>query len=88
MGYYINQINDESLPIVGKVDFLLEHGATKVETLVYQENLVCVIENIFFDAVAYVFSEEEMILFNDPNDNRKKTWLILPNANKLSGYED
>jgi hypothetical protein len=55
---------------------------------VYQENLVCVIENIFFDAVAYVFSEEEMILFNDPNDNRKKTWLILPNANKLSGYED
>jgi hypothetical protein len=30
MGYYINQINDESLPIVGKVDFLFEHGATKV----------------------------------------------------------
>jgi hypothetical protein len=80
MGYYINEINGESLPATGKAQFLIKNGATRVTDLVFQENLVCVVENLMFDAAGYAFSKNEMDAFNDPNDYRRKTWLIVPNA--------
>lgn len=88
MGYYINQINGESLPAKGKAQFLIERGATRVQNPVFQENLVCVVENMLFDAAGYAFSEEEMRVFKDPNDYRQKTWLIVPKADELSGYKN
>lgn len=88
MGYYINKINGKVLPAKEKAKFLIENGATKVEGKVeFKENLVCVIENFLFDAAGYVFSESEMEEFNSPYDNRPKTWLIVPNAAELAGYE-
>lgn len=88
MGYYINTINGKTLPPKGKADFLLENGATKVEYPVsFQENLVCVVENVFFDAAAFAFSERELMEFNNPSDHRQKKWLIVPDADILSDYK-
>lgn len=88
MGYYINQINGKILPAKDKANFLIENGAIKVEgKLEFQENLVCVVENFLFDAAGYAYCEFEMDAFNSPYDNRKKTWLIVPNAAELAGYE-
>ena len=87
MGYYINQINGKPLPPQGKCETLIENGSTQINTPTeFQDNLVCVVENGFFDAAAYAYSEKEMNEFLDPSDYRRKRWLIVPNADMLSGY--
>ena len=53
----------------------------------FQPNLVCVVENFGFDAAAFAYSEREMQEFLTP-DGRNKTWLIVPDADKLSGYKN
>lgn len=88
MGYYINKINGVDLPAKGKAQTLIDNGAQKVNgEVTLQENLVCVVENMFFDAAGYVFSQSELDAFNHPEDDRRKTWLIVPNAPQLAGYE-
>lgn len=87
MGYYINHINGKELPAFDKVSKLVSEGATRIGIpSEFQENLVCVVENGFFDAAAYAYDEKEMSKFNNPNDYRSKTWLIVPNADTLSGF--
>ena len=91
MGYYINRgPNGADLPIRGKAKFLL--GIDGVKSLSkmperFVPNLVCVLENGMFDAAGYCFSEEEMRAFGEP-DGRKRTWLIVPDAAKLSDYKE
>lgn len=88
MGYYINQINGKVLEPMFKAQQLISEGATLIsEPEVFQENLVCVVENSFFDAAGYVYCEQEMEEFKIP-DGRVKRWLIVPNADVLSGYKD
>jgi hypothetical protein len=99
MGYYINNTNvgegksnpfDWQLPATGKADAILEAGIGAKEIKrpsEWQPDLVCVVENGVFDAAAYAFDEEEFLVFADPHDTRRKRWLIVPNAAKLSGYE-
>lgn len=87
MGYYINHINGKELPAVGKASKLVSEGATRIGTPTeFQENLVCVVENGWFDAAAYAYNEREFKEFINPNDDRRKTWLIVPNADTLSGF--
>jgi hypothetical protein len=86
MGYYINTINGTLLEPKNKVDQLIKGGAVVIETPTeFKENLVCVVDNVFFDAAAFAYNEEEMKVFLSP-DPRPKTWLIVPNADLLSGY--
>jgi len=86
MGFYINQTaSGILLPSRGKAKMLIEDGAIVVEPK-FQPNLICVVENGPFDAVGYCFSENEFKVFNDPGDNRRKTWLIYSQAAELSGY--
>jgi hypothetical protein len=86
MGFYINRINDEILPAKGKADALIAHGATEIfHPIEFQENLVCVVENAFFDAAGYIFDSGEFGEFMYP-DSRNRRWLIVPNAPVLSGY--
>lgn len=88
MGYYINQINGKVLEPTAKAQQLIREGATLVtEPITFQENLVCVVQNGFFDAAAYAHSEKEMEHFLIP-DGRPKTWLIVPNADLLSGFNE
>lgn len=87
MGYYINQINGKGLPHNFKAKMLIENGAVKIdEPTEFCENLVCVVENGIFDAAAYAYNEGEMKHFQNPSDNRPKTWLIVENAAELSDY--
>lgn len=87
MGYYINETSKgDALPAKGKLEKLLEDGATIVDGKTFQENMVCVVENWMFDAAGYAYSEEEMAAFNE-QCGRKKTWVIYEHAKSLSGYE-
>lgn len=86
MGLYINEINGKSLPVHGKANAILnaEIGATEVpEPKEWEENLVCVVENSFFDGAGYAFSPKEMEAFKKP-DGRKKRWLLVPNAKEIA----
>jgi hypothetical protein len=84
MGKYIN--NDSkgnNLPIIGKANALILDGAKRVSDEEYLENMVCVVENSFFDAAAYAYCEQEYEYFKVP-DGRNKIWLVYPLANKLA----
>ncbi len=87
MGYYINHNSQgKALDSFLKAEQLMLDGAKVVEP-VWQENLICVVENGIFDAAGYAFDEKEFEQFLYP-DGRKKTWLTHPLAKKLSGYEE
>ena len=82
MGYYINQTSTgKALPSVNKAQFLLDNepGTTKVDGKSFQENLVCVVENGFFDAAGYCYSDQEYEDWKHP-DGRRRTWLVVPSA--------
>lgn len=84
MGYYINETSDgKPLPAVGKAKALIEDGA-KMVAPEFQENLVCVVDNMFFEAAGYCYSEQEFRVFNDPRDTRPKVWLVHPEAKQLA----
>ncbi|MFW6311879.1 MAG: hypothetical protein ACOC1K_06560 [Nanoarchaeota archaeon] len=89
MGYYIDSNSKgETLPAIGKVSMLVKDGAVRIpsDKLKFQPNLVCVVENPWFDAAGYCFSEDEFEAFNRP-DGRPKHWLVYKHAAKLSGYK-
>lgn len=87
MGYYIDiDSKGNPLPAKGKSKALLSDGAIMAGAK-YQENLVCVVENGSFDAAGYIYSQREFDDFNHPDDIRVKTWLIHPEAKRLSNYE-
>lgn len=85
MGYYINA---PDIPSTGKASALIsKYGAVRIDPpLEWKEGIVCVVENGMFDAAAYCFSQAEMDEFKS-YVGRKKTWLFVPDADKLSGYK-
>lgn len=86
MGYYISKDSKGNpLPATGKVEALLKDGAKVVEP-VFQENLVCVVENGHFDAAGYAFDKREFKAFSHDGDPRKRTWLVYEHAAELSDY--
>lgn len=87
MGYYINRDSKGNLlPDSGKAEALLNDGATATDSI-FKENLICVVENMLFDAAGYCFSQQERDAFAEP-DGRLKKWLIHPMAKELSGYQN
>lgn len=89
MGYYINRLaNGELLPPTRKAVHLIDNGAIEIpQPSEFIDNLVCVVENGLFDAAAYIFSGQEMKEFYPSiRDTRKRRWLIVDNADVLSGY--
>ncbi len=94
MGFYI-----ETGTSRGKADILIrQYGASPVwpvwtvwpvfKDIDENKALICVVDNGFFEAAAYCFSEQEFEAFNDPSDPRPRKWLIMDKnvAEKLSGY--
>jgi hypothetical protein len=71
------------LPASGKAQKLIEDGA-KVVNAEFQPNLVCVVDNGFFEAAGYCFNENEFEAFNSPSDPRPKIWLVHPDAENLA----
>ena len=86
MGLYINvNSRGENLPAEGKIRALISDGAYLAPKPVsFQENLICVIRNGFFDAAGYMFSEQEFRVFNDSSDDREKVWLIYEHAKEVA----
>lgn len=84
MGMYINENSKgQPLPTIGKANALLEDGA-KETTAEFQENLICVVSNEYFDAASYIYSEKEFEAFTQPGDHRPKRWLIYSKAKELA----
>lgn len=85
MGYYINNIGTT---FKEKVDNLVRDYNAEIipEPTEFKDNLVCVVNNGLFAAAGYTYDQMEMDEFKSP-DPRPKKWLIVPNADKLSGYK-
>ena len=89
MGFYIeHDTQGEPLSARGKADELLASpGVTEIHGKVeWQPNLVCVVENRFFDAAAFCFSEQEFYEFKQP-DGRPRRWLVVQHAAELAGLD-
>lgn len=84
MGMYINHYKGQALPAIGKARVLIENGATVTDGKTFTENLVCVVDNVFFEAAGYCFNEREYKDWTNPNDTRPKKWLIVPDAEKYA----
>jgi len=39
--------------------------------------LICEVDNVYFQANALAFSEEELKRFTNPTDNRNKRWFLM-----------
>lgn len=50
--------------------------------------LICVAEQLYFDAAAYVYDAGELKEFTRPDDPRYKRWLLIDatKAQELTGY--
>jgi hypothetical protein len=85
MGKYINHTSSEKpLPALGKVKALVADGAKIVNSpLTWEEDLVCVANNGFFECAAYLYDQDELEAFTHP-DGRPKTWLKYPHAKTLA----
>jgi len=85
MGKYINYTSTQQpLPSLGKAQALINDGAKIVnKPLSWEENLVCVADNGFFECAAYLYSESELEAFSYP-DGRPKQWLKYPHAKTLA----
>lgn len=87
MGLYINQNSKgETLPAVFKATCLIEDGAKMLfsEPDKWEEGIVCVVNNGYFDAAAYVHSHEELEAFKSRVDPRPKVWLKYSKAKELA----
>lgn len=85
MGKYINE-NSKGilLPATGKLEALIADGAVLTNDATFQKNLVCVVENGFFDAALFLYDYNEYeYVINNP-DPRKKYWVVYPYAEKLA----
>lgn len=92
MGYYIETPENQS-----KAKQLCElHSAEtspvpgSLAEIAEDKALICVISNGRFDAAALVYSDRELRDFQEPGDNRPRTWLLMDKAlaHRLAGYED
>lgn len=77
MGFYIEVTENKRK--AKQLIFL--YGATRISVPTYPpppgEVIICVVDNGPYEAVAICYSEQEMQEFNDPDDDRRKEWLLM-----------
>ncbi len=81
MGKYINKTSNGTLGISfnAKKQGLIADGAKQVDPKEYVENMVCIVDNGFFAAAAYVYSEKEFKDFSH-EDGRHKEFFVYDKA--------
>ncbi len=86
MGRYINKLHDGTrMPPKGKAEALIRAGAIEISkpTEFIPGKLVCVIDNGFFEAAGYAYSENEMMCFAD-EDRRLTRWFTYEHAEDVA----
>lgn len=89
MGIYVNRTQHGPLgsSFKEKWEGLVKAGAEVVltpETL--RPNLVCLVDNGYFNAAAaWIYSENELRDFKDPEDGRLKLFLIWDRVEEFAG---
>jgi len=86
MGKYLNTINGQDMgaSFVEKTHALEQAGAESIAVPdSWEEGLVCVVDNGFFAAAAYCYSEAEMRDFK-LEDGRPKQWYLYPEAKEFA----
>lgn len=98
MGRYINSLDPNSrdweLPAVGKVKELLKVPGSRIMHFTWIANisketfpkdLVCVVDNGNFEAALYCYDYIEFRhALPHMGDDRPRTWMIVPGADKLA----
>lgn len=81
MGKYINKTSNGILgsSFNAKKQGLIADGAKRVSGEEYVENMVCLVDNGFFAAAAYMYSEEEFKDFLH-EDGRHKEFFVYDKA--------
>lgn len=82
MGRYINKINGFTLgtSFNDKCHGILTAGGESIsQPTQFESDLVCVVDNGMFAAVAHCYSEGELLQFSE-FDGRPKRWFKLVNA--------
>jgi hypothetical protein len=89
MGFYIEGPATSKAPfIVSEYDGKIIPCPKSFEDIPADKALICVVDNVYFEAAGYCFSAREFEAFTSPTDERPKKWLIMDKAKaeKLSGY--
>lgn len=82
---YINN-NSKGEPLGhDKVQSLMADGATRIpKPSEFKADLVCVVDNGYFQAAGYCYSQGEFNAFTEPSDHRPKTWLLYQHAQQTA----
>jgi hypothetical protein len=86
MGQYVNETQNGRLGsnFTQKCEGLLEAGAVEIaKPKEVKENLICVVDNGIFGAAAYIYNQNELDAFSDPQDKRFKRFFVW---DKVSEY--
>jgi hypothetical protein len=86
MGKYLNTLPTGNLPAKGKSAELLKNEGvsvinqipTNLREIPEDKSLICVVDNGYFEAAAFIYDQRELNDFSDPYDKRPKTWLLVP----------
>lgn len=86
MGYYIQTSQPK-----GKTEIIckelggIEITKDEAEFFVKEQMgaVICVVDNGPFEAAAYCYNLDEFRVFNDPQDDRHKRWVLVEDVNKV-----
>ncbi len=89
MGLYINENSKgQTLAANGKARALVADGAEILDQAPdkFEPNIICVVENGYFDAAIYCNTEDEFeyVKQSEPNDSRPYTWMRYAHAEELA----
>mgnify|MGYP003341399792 CR=1 FL=1 len=86
MGYYIETAQPKNKAAAIKQDLsALEITVDEAEFFVKEQMgaVICVVDNGPFEAAAYCYNLNEFRAFNDPSDDRIRTWLLVEDEAKV-----
>jgi hypothetical protein len=88
MGKYINETSKgrTGTSFQNKCDALLADGAIEInhQPIARYDNMVCVVDNKYFGAAAYIYNDREFAAFTREIDLRPKRWFTYHNVKKYA----
>ena len=92
MGYYIQTSGNfgKAAEIVGKFNGKIIPPPMTFANVPADKALICVVNNVLFEAAGFVYDEWEFNAFTQPTDTRPHTWLLIDRkeAEKQTNFTD